>query len=1019
MKKIATNRLLCQVLLFLVVFFSFAKGFGQTIPYPAPASDPSFVPPSPNAQAFQVFGSTPVSLYEGLPAVSFPVYEVKCGSLSLPITLSYNYSGLYPLQDASWVGLGWNLSAGGVITRNIEGNVDGLGWTGYNYGEYNIADSMWQATNTFLGAAYNSYSSESYDLAPDVYDCEFNGISSQFIWQNNKAYQLSYNKDMGVSWPSQSGGITVTTADGVSYLFNAIEITNFVGSWQGHKFTRQYPGAWFLSSVISADKKDTIQLSYASFNWQQEQASYIYSYVMSTNGGSDMGASTDFAFSPSIQSMVLQSITCRNVTVNFVQNPTARLDILGTLPSLSEIDVIDKISGNTIKKAVFTCGYFYGPTAGASPTDTRLSLNEFKFVNPQNAGDTQAYKFTYNIGGLNDFPAKGTTNTDYWGLANNAVNNTAGLPPPADGFYNPPPPSYYTFPTGSRTPGANAALGALTKIVYPTGGSTAFTYANNTYYMANGTMPLGPGICVTSILDYATDGDPLPARKRYYSYTYSTGQSSGHLSNLPNFSGPSYSANSNEYNAYVATNSSAGVGGVNPGFYYEMATEISVSGDERHRTDYYFQNYSPSLFLDVRPTTQNEYVFRNGAYTLMKQIVNNYNSTVDTNFTVGVAYLSGYTFTQNANEPVPIYSYRGTSNHIYTTWNALASQDVTQYDSLGTAMTTSSTFNYDAFRNLSSVQQVLADGNSVKQVFKYPENYTNNLTGNMVANRVLKPVLEKQTWYQSGSNPNQTGLVGGMITAYDQTVFKPLAKYGIETSSPIYSLNNQSTSGGLYNTQLSDSHYQLKEQIGYDANNNLTQFNRANDMSTCIIWDYLHSLQIAEVKNATIDQVAYTSFEADGTGSWVIPSASRDASTAITGNKAYNLGWGSISRSGLNSGASYIVSYWSRNGAYSVSGSTGTVTGKTINGWTYYEHSVSGTGSISISGSGDIDELRLYPASAQMTSYTYTPLIGVTSSCDVNNRINYYSYDAWGRLKAQKDQDGNIIKTYDYHYQGQ
>ncbi|HEY1202051.1 MAG TPA: hypothetical protein VGE79_13760, partial [Niastella sp.] len=68
---------------------------------------------------------------------------------------------------------------------------------------------------------------------------------------------------------------------------------------------------------------------------------------------------------------------------------------------------------------------------------------------------------------------------------------------------------------------------------------------------------------------------------------------------------------------------------------------------------------------------------------------------------------------------------------------------------------------------------------------------------------------------------------------------------------------------------------------------------------------------------------------------------------------------------------------------------------------------------------GLIDELRLYPADAQMTTFTYAPLIGATSNCSSNNAITYYEYDALGRLQVTKDQDGNIIKTIEYHYQGQ
>jgi YD repeat-containing protein len=54
-----------------------------------------------------------------------------------------------------------------------------------------------------------------------------------------------------------------------------------------------------------------------------------------------------------------------------------------------------------------------------------------------------------------------------------------------------------------------------------------------------------------------------------------------------------------------------------------------------------------------------------------------------------------------------------------------------------------------------------------------------------------------------------------------------------------------------------------------------------------------------------------------------------------------------------------------------------------------------------------------------MTSYTYYPLIGMSSQCDADNRISYYQYDPFGRLKVVKDQDHNIIKTVQYHYIGE
>jgi len=53
---------------------------------------------------------------------------------------------------------------------------------------------------------------------------------------------------------------------------------------------------------------------------------------------------------------------------------------------------------------------------------------------------------------------------------------------------------------------------------------------------------------------------------------------------------------------------------------------------------------------------------------------------------------------------------------------------------------------------------------------------------------------------------------------------------------------------------------------------------------------------------------------------------------------------------------------------------------------------------------------------AQITSYTYKPLVGMTSSTDAKGMTTYYEYDAFQRLKAVKDQNGNILKQTDYHY---
>lgn len=66
-----------------------------------------------------------------------------------------------------------------------------------------------------------------------------------------------------------------------------------------------------------------------------------------------------------------------------------------------------------------------------------------------------------------------------------------------------------------------------------------------------------------------------------------------------------------------------------------------------------------------------------------------------------------------------------------------------------------------------------------------------------------------------------------------------------------------------------------------------------------------------------------------------------------------------------------------------------------------------------------IDEVRLYPSDAKMTTYSYKPEFGITSQADSNSVVVYYDYDSFGRLKYLKDHRRNILKSYDYHYKGQ
>ncbi|AWH86375.1 hypothetical protein HYN59_15220 [Flavobacterium album] len=63
-----------------------------------------------------------------------------------------------------------------------------------------------------------------------------------------------------------------------------------------------------------------------------------------------------------------------------------------------------------------------------------------------------------------------------------------------------------------------------------------------------------------------------------------------------------------------------------------------------------------------------------------------------------------------------------------------------------------------------------------------------------------------------------------------------------------------------------------------------------------------------------------------------------------------------------------------------------------------------------------LNALRAALPEAMVTTYTYDPMIGMTSITDPKGYTTYYEYDAFGRLAAVRDKDGNLISENEYNF---
>jgi hypothetical protein len=209
----------------------------------------------------------------------------------------------------------------------------------------------------------------------------------------------------------------------------------------------------------------------------------------------------------------------------------------------------------------------------------------------------------------------------------------------------------------------------------------------------------------------------------------------------------------------------------------------------------------------------------------------------------------------------------------------------------------------------------------------------------------------------------------------------------------------------------------------YDGKGNLINTQKLNDVKFSYIWNDEGNRPIAQIVGAAENQVAYSSFELDQSGTWegVDPAEATSGlgGPGPAGNRCYDGGSFTFSKRNLP-GGTYIVSYWVRGAGCIVNGTNGAKI-KTVGFWDYYEHEIAPNGAniIFVSGSNPIDELRLFPKSALMTTYTYKPNIGLLSTAGPNNHRKSYEYNTYGHLQLIRDEDQNVLQRFCYNFYNQ
>jgi YD repeat-containing protein len=360
----------------------------------------------------------------------------------------------------------------------------------------------------------------------------------------------------------------------------------------------------------------------------------------------------------------------------------------------------------------------------------------------------------------------------------------------------------------------------------------------------------------------------------------------------------------------------------------------------------------------------------------------------------------------NLNDPLAasyVSNMYDVNSYTYkSNWIQQDSTVTIDYDLSGAALKTKQVLYYGSPSNIQPIKNetYTSTGDVLTTEMKYPTDYVVAPYTNMISRNIISPVLETK----QKRNTTDINLVRNNYKEWYNTSAGYIA--GPETIV---------TKKGSYAEETRVHYY------AYDNSGNPLEVAKENGERISYIWDYNKNLPVTEIKNAgvTTDSIAYTSFEADGKGYWQFSGAPISEAFQPTGYYCYNLNSGNIIRP-VSSSKSYYVTYWLKEGSGSVS-VNGTTAKLLIgrNGWICYQHTIQGSSLITVSGTGKIDELRLYPIGSYMTTFTHRTFVGINSRNEPNNQISYYEYDAAGRLILVRNMDRHIVRQFDYQYKKQ
>ena len=968
----------------------------------------NITPVTPQTWNFITYGGKPFDLHTGTVGVTIPIYTYEDRDFTLPISLSYASNGFRPNAQADIVGYDWHLNVGGIITREKRGLPDeykhGIG-SDYQYGfyEYHKLNSdltpyeTGQRTQNDKVTLWKKGDTGKYELEPDVFRFNFMGYRGAFqMGEKQKVYVYDTNFPCGeliveikvetvkeYNNNNRYFSFILTTGDGMKYYFGQNKYSiDCVKSFNSGTDTGIFdddgyhinlnnntvcdPDAeattWHLDKIVAPNGREII------FNYSHSDRNIITYYTQKFCTSYKSNGEIVSSMRPMVgryytSSAILGSIVSGNWRAIFRYEKRDGIykkeksrnngDFIVSSDILRSINIYNiKDSGrDTLKTCILNyCG------------GQKMLLQDVDI-----SGEGTYTMNYYNEDKINIIPAINTFEIDHWGYWNNNSSITAEnfLPhinTQLSGSINPLESNPDVELPGERNSNYQATMwGMLTDIKYPTGGSSHFEYESHDYGKAVKHCPT----LNTSLDDYA----PILVEE--------SGIAGGvRIKSIEDFDESSQSVSKKTYIYKVLDISSGillkypryrvvlrGVNRNNPADFSDLAYVIR---DDFNVYKYEKSNVEYSCVLEK---------YDDGSYTEYK--FNSYDNVPD-----GTVYDK-----YNEFQPMPpFYSEQISPDNVNGTHNLLK---------------TPTSFNSERGKLLSKVKY-----DNTANIINGVQYFYNNST-TFVESPMYIPYIS--CYKRKDKIDNFT--LDSVVYYKNNMIFKKVGyRYNAakQLSRQIEYNSNGSKITTFYDYVKDKQDYNTAEEKMIERNiikYPLQEYKilRFDHIPDNYVVDY-NRVKYSVVNNLVLPKEVYKAY-LDELWSRDVEELSTYKDLTLSAYDQY----GNVTevKDKLNRYTCYI---WSSNGLYLlakiVNASLSTVN-------TLLANAPESQDVVKLSSDKETT-LRNNLPNAMITTYEYKPYVGITSITDPNGCKITYEYNSTGKLCAEYDHEGNIIRKYDY-----